>query len=124
MTLTKLARIANVSVSTASKAFSMSSDISELTREEVFAAARANGCFKKLFNEKGIHIPSDIKIISFDNISTSAYSVPSLSSVEFLGKKAAELTVSSVLDILNGGSSEKNHTLSAKLILRESSKIQ
>lgn len=78
----------------------------------------------KLFNEKGIHIPSDVKIISFDNISTSAYSVPSLSSVEFLGKKAAELTVSSVLDILNGGSSEKNHTLSAKLILRESSEIQ
>lgn len=78
----------------------------------------------KLFNEKGIHIPSDVKIISFDNISTSAYSVPSLSSVEFLGKKAAELTVSSVLDILNGSSAEKNHTLSAKLILRESSEIQ
>ena len=52
MTLTKLARIANVSVSTASKAFSMSSDISELTREEVFAAVRANGCFKKFFNAK------------------------------------------------------------------------
>lgn len=52
MTLSKLARLANVAVSTASKAFSMSDDINEQTREEIFRVARENGCFKKIFNAK------------------------------------------------------------------------
>lgn len=52
MTLLKLARLANVAVSTASKAFSMSDDINEQTREEIFRVARENGCFKKFFNAK------------------------------------------------------------------------
>ena len=52
MTLSKLARLANVAVSTASKAFSMSDDINEQTREEIFGVARENGCFKKFFNAK------------------------------------------------------------------------
>ncbi len=52
MTLSKLARLANVAVSTASKAFSMSDDINEQTREEIFRVARENGCFKKFFNAK------------------------------------------------------------------------
>ena len=46
MTLSRLAKLANVAVSTASKAFSMSSDINEQTREEIFRVARENGCFK------------------------------------------------------------------------------
>lgn len=50
MTLTKFAKLAHVSVSTASKAFSMSDDISGQTREEIFRIARENGCFKKFFN--------------------------------------------------------------------------
>lgn len=52
MTLSKLAQLANVAVSTASKAFSMSDDINEQTREEIFRVARENGCFKKFFNAK------------------------------------------------------------------------
>ena len=52
MTLSRLAKLANVAVSTASKAFSMSSDINEQTREEIFRVARENGCFKKFFNAK------------------------------------------------------------------------
>lgn len=52
MTLSKLAKLANVAVSTASKAFSMSGDINEQTREEIFRIARENGCFKKFFNAK------------------------------------------------------------------------
>ena len=52
MTLSRLAKLANVAVSTASKAFSMSSDINEQTREEIFRVAKENGCFKKFFNAK------------------------------------------------------------------------
>lgn len=52
MTLTKLAKLANVSVSTASKAFLMSNEVNEETREMIFAVAKENGCFKKFFNAK------------------------------------------------------------------------
>lgn len=52
ITLSKLAALAHVSVSTASKAFSMSSEVSEQTRETIFQIAREQGCFKKFFNAK------------------------------------------------------------------------
>ncbi len=52
MTLSRLARLAHVSVSTASKAFSMSREVNEETRKMIFDIARKEGCFKKFFNAK------------------------------------------------------------------------
>lgn len=52
MTLSKIASLANVSVSTASKAFSMSTEVNEETREMIFDIAKKHGCFKKFFNAK------------------------------------------------------------------------
>jgi len=52
MTLSKLAKLAHVSLSTASKAFSMSSEVNEETREMIFELARKHGCFKKFYNAK------------------------------------------------------------------------
>ena len=52
LTLSKLARLANVSVSTASKAFSGSAEVNEETREMIFGIARQYGCFKKFYNAK------------------------------------------------------------------------
>lgn len=52
MTLSKLAKLAHVSLSTASKAFSMSSEVNEETREMIFDLAREHGCFKKFYNAK------------------------------------------------------------------------
>ena len=52
MTLSKLAKLAHVSVSTASKAFSMSPEINEETRQAIFQVAREQGCFKKFYNGK------------------------------------------------------------------------
>lgn len=52
ITLSKFAKMANVSVSTASKAFSMSPDISDETREKIFALAKQQGVFKKFYNAK------------------------------------------------------------------------
>lgn len=52
MTLTKIAKEAHVSVSTASKAFSGSNEVSEETRELVFRVAKSHGCFKKFYNAK------------------------------------------------------------------------
>lgn len=52
MTLTKLAKLANVSVSTASKAFSMSPEVNSETREMIFDKARELRCFKQFFSAK------------------------------------------------------------------------
>lgn len=52
MTLSRLAKLAHVSVSTASKAFAMSREVNEQTREEIFKLARELGCFKKFYNAK------------------------------------------------------------------------
>lgn len=52
MNLRELARLANVSVSTVSKAFNNAPDISEETRELVFAAAKKYGCYEKYHKEK------------------------------------------------------------------------
>ncbi len=52
ITLSKLAKLANVSVSTASKAFSGSPEVSEETRNMIFAVARENHCFRKFYNAK------------------------------------------------------------------------
>lgn len=52
ITLSKFAKLAHVSLSTASKAFSMSSEVNEQTREEIFKLAKELGCFKKFFNAK------------------------------------------------------------------------
>ena len=52
LTLSKIAKLASVSVSTASKAFSMSPEVSEETRQMIFDIAKKHGCFKKFFNAK------------------------------------------------------------------------
>ena len=52
LTLSKIAKMAHVSVSTASKAFSMSGEVSEQTRQEIFRIAKEYGCFKKFYNAK------------------------------------------------------------------------
>lgn len=52
ITLSQIAKEAHVSVSTASKAFSGSPEVSDVTRQIVFEVARRHGCFKRFFNAK------------------------------------------------------------------------
>ncbi|MBR2311376.1 MAG: LacI family DNA-binding transcriptional regulator [Oscillospiraceae bacterium] len=52
ITLSKIAKEAHVSVSTASKAFSGSPEVNEETRQAIFDVAKKYGCFKKFFNAK------------------------------------------------------------------------
>ena len=51
ITQSKIAKLAHVSVSTVSKAFDMSQEISEETRERIFQIAKELGCFKKYYNK-------------------------------------------------------------------------
>ena len=66
MTMTELARLANVSLSTASKAFSVAEDISEETREHIFRIARENGCFGRFY--KGTSTQPIIAVVSSEPI--------------------------------------------------------
>ena len=52
MTLSKLAQIANVSVSTVSKALSDSPEISQKTRDTIINLAKEMGCFEKYYKPK------------------------------------------------------------------------
>lgn len=52
ITLSKIASIAHVSVSTVSKAFSGSDEVNEQTREAIFEIAKQHNCFKKYYNVK------------------------------------------------------------------------
>lgn len=52
ITISKIAKLANVSISTASKAFSMSGEVNEETRQMIFKIAEEQGCFKKFYNAK------------------------------------------------------------------------
>jgi len=49
MTLSQLAKLANVSVSTVSKAFSNSSEISAETKEKIIRVAKEHGCYEKYY---------------------------------------------------------------------------
>ena len=52
MNLAKIAKMAGVSVSTVSKAFSDSKEISAETKAEIFEIARNTGCFEKYYKPK------------------------------------------------------------------------
>ena len=92
MTLSKLARLAHVSLSTASKAFSMSSEVNEETRKMIFALAREHGCFKKFYNAK---YPKLVIAVICPEFRSRYYS--SLVSIiqESLAEKGCEICVAS-----------------------------
>lgn len=52
ITLSKIAELAHVSVSTASKAFAGSNEVNEQTRKIIFDIAKQHNCFKKYYNVK------------------------------------------------------------------------
>lgn len=93
MTLSELSRLANVSISTASKAFSMSKEISDETRELVFSIARENGCFKKFFNAK---FPKYMVAIICPEIKSYYYSNLCLQIQELLNACNCEVCISTV----------------------------
>lgn len=52
MTMRELAKLANVSVSTVSKAFGGAADINSKTKERIFEIAREMGCYNKFYKGK------------------------------------------------------------------------
>ena len=94
MTLEKLAKRANVSVSTVSKAFSGSRDISEETRQKVFQIAREEGCYEKYY--KGSY-PRRVIAVICPEIQSEYYGAM----VTLLEKKLDGLGADMVLSLSN-----------------------
>ncbi len=91
ITLSKIAKLAHVSVSTASKAFSGSTEVNDQTREMIFKVAKEHGCFKKFYNVKYPKLVIAIIAPEFD----SAYYTRYLSHIQKnLGRQNCELCVS------------------------------
>lgn len=92
MTLTKLAKLANVSLSTASKAFSMSSEVNEETRERIFKIAKQHGCFKKFYKAK---YPKYVIAVICPEFKSRYYSMFLSSLQEYLKNYNCEISVAS-----------------------------
>lgn len=94
MTLSKLAQLANVSVSVVSKAFSGKDGISEAMREHVFAVAREHGCFQQFY-----HVPYDKPVIAV--IVPEVISQYYIHFIEVLGRRIEESGYTMLLSISN-----------------------
>ncbi len=94
MTLSKLAKLANVSVSVVSKSFSGKGEVSAEMREHVFAVAREHGCFQQFY-----HVPYDRPVIAV--IIPEAISQSYIRYVEALKKKIQESGCTMLLSISN-----------------------
>ena len=70
MTMKELAKLANVSPSTASKAFSGAEDVNEETRQHIFAVAKESGCYNRFFKGK---FPKPIIAIIYPEIISQYY---------------------------------------------------
>lgn len=94
MTLSKLAQLANVSVSVVSKAFSGKDGISDTMREHVFAVAREHGCFQQFY-----HVPYDKPVIAV--IVPEVISLYYVHYIEALGRRIEENGYTMLLSISN-----------------------
>ena len=92
ITLSKIAQLAHVSVSTASKAFSMSSEVSEQTRNEIFRIAKEYGCFKKFYNAK---YPKYVVAVICPEFHGEYYSGMVAALQSYLGELGCEVCVAS-----------------------------
>ena len=90
MTLTELAKLAYVSTSTASKAFSMSTEVSEQTRNMIFDIAKKHGCFKKFYRAE---YPDCVIALICPEFDSSYYSELISAFQERLAFHNSELTV-------------------------------
>ncbi|WP_248927030.1 LacI family DNA-binding transcriptional regulator [Paenibacillus hamazuiensis] len=77
----------------------------------------------KTLTELGIRVPEDISIVGFDDIHEATVISPELTTVHVEKGKIAELAVSTLVDMIEGGSTVKTKSLiDTKLVVRQSSR--
>ena len=72
-------------------------------------------------NERGIKLPDDIKLVSFDNTDYAVVSKPTLTSIDMCQYELGESMAKLLLDRILGDKSTQNKTLVPTLVERESS---
>ena len=90
MTLTELARLAHVSTSTASKAFALSPEVNEQTRDMIFDVAKKNGCFKKFYRTE---YPGLVFAVICPEFESTYYSAFISEMQKYLAKYNSEVSV-------------------------------
>ena len=75
----------------------------------------------KYCRRKGINVPADIKLVSFDNTEYAELSVPPLTSVDMCQYSLGEHLATTLLSRIDGRSEVKNVTLMPSLVVRGSS---
>ena len=116
MNLEKLAKLAGVSLSTASKAFSGSEEISEETKKKIFDIAKKEGCFEKYNKQK--YAKKIIAVICPEI--TSAYYC---SIVSYLESELNRLGALMVLSISNFSAKKEAELISYHLSLKNADGI-
>jgi DNA-binding LacI/PurR family transcriptional regulator len=66
-----------------------------------------------------ISVPDDVAVVGYDNIAVSAYTTPSLTTVQQNTKLAGELLVSTLLKAINNEEVE-DYLMPADIIVRQS----
>jgi len=87
----------------------------------VASDAMAIGCLKAL-NENNIKVPDVVSIISYDNISLSQYTIPSLTTIDMNTKHMGETALDLLIERVNNDREiAKKVTIPTRLIKRASS---
>ena len=73
---------------------------------------------RELFNV-GIKVPKNVKVMGFDNLPLSQYTIPSLTTVSMNYKELAEKLLTKLLNIMDN-KPEISEEIESKLIIRES----
>ncbi|MBQ6824497.1 MAG: LacI family DNA-binding transcriptional regulator [Clostridia bacterium] len=113
MTLRDLATEAGVSVSTVSKAFKNSPEISNDTRERIFKIARQQGCFHKYYQEQ---YPNKVVAVICPEIKSNHYS----EQVEYLQNKLAGRGIEVLIATDDFNATKQQHIIS---LLAEHTKV-
>ena len=98
------------------KFFQSNPDCTALCCRNDLTAMRVIQCCARL----GVRVPEDLSVIGFDDIDTSAYSVPALTTIRQPVEAAAEETVKLLLNMLEGQSNPIRRSLPPRLVIRES----
>jgi DNA-binding LacI/PurR family transcriptional regulator len=73
----------------------------------------------RALRENNIQVPEDVSVVGYDNISISAYTTPTLTSVQQNTKLAGELLVNTLLKAINNEHVE-DYLMPAEVIVRQS----
>ena len=71
-------------------------------------------------NEAGLHVPEDVSLVGFDNLSHSAYTVPPLTTISQPVNRIGAMAASTVLAMSAGFEQSMDQAVDASIVVRQS----